>query len=127
MSNNRSLQIGDNAYETTLFTTTTSIRNFKRLIKVVGPSISVILEGQSELSLDDRGPLTKAISLLADNIDKEDVAALLKDLISTTTRNGQPINFDLDFMGKLGELFKVIVFVAKENYGGFFEAGDFGM
>ena len=125
MSNTRTKQIGEHEYEVTLFTTSNAIKNFRRLLKVIGPSMAVLFEGSNELSLDDTGPIAKAVSLLAENIDKDDVVSLIKDLLSTTMRNGQRINFDLDFMGKIGDLFKVVIFVVQENYVGFFDKDAF--
>jgi hypothetical protein len=120
------LQIGDDTYEVTLFTTSRGISILRKLTKTIGPSMAALFEaGSNEFSLDDQGPFTKAISLLADNIDKEDVVALLKDLLSNTTKNGKAINFDVDFMGKLVDLFKVAAFAAKVNLGDFSELGGF--
>lgn len=125
MSNMRDITIGDDRYETTLFTTSKSIKILRRLVKVIGPSMAALFENKDEFGLDDTGPITKAVSLLSDNIDKEDVVTLLQDILSNTTKNGKPINFDIDFMGQINTLFKVVVFVVKENYGGFFDQNAF--
>lgn len=121
MSETKTTEIGGNTYAVTLFTTSTSIKLLRRLVKVLGPSLAALFEGTSEFSLDDSGPITKAMSLLSDNIDKDDVVELLKDLVKNTRRNGSEINFDIDFRGKLTELFQLSVFIVKENYGNFSE------
>lgn len=112
--------IGETVYETTTFTTSGGIRLVRSLIKVAGPSMALMFEGDSEYSISDEGPITKAVKLLAENIDKEDIIVLLKALLANTTRDGVPINFDMDFSGNYEEMLAVLFFVIQENFSGFF-------
>jgi len=98
------------------FTTSSSIKYFVRLTKLGGEAFAVI----SEYTGDDA--IQKAVSLLVQNLDKDDVNDLIKGLLSNTTVDGQPINYDLEFMGDLGTLFKVLKFVVGANYGSFLAA-----
>lgn len=115
-------QIGDNLYSTTTFTGTRGLQLLKRLTKVVGPSLAIMLEGGSEEAQENAdGVFVKAIKMLVENIDKDDVVALIKELVQNTKRNGNTINFDIDFAGEYAELFQVVLFVVQENYGNFFK------
>lgn len=96
-----------------LFTTTSAIKYFVRLTKLGGESFAVI----SEYTGDDA--IQKAVSLLVQNLDKDDVNDLIKGLLSNTTVDGQSVNYDLEFMGDLGTLFKVLKLVVGANYGSF--------
>lgn len=86
-----------------------------RLFKVLGQSFSVILEAG-----DVEGGISRAIDMLSENIDKDDVIELCALLVSATTKDGAKVNFDNEFAARYDVLFKVVAFVVKANYGSFF-------
>lgn len=93
----------------------------KRLFKVFGKSFSVLLEVG-----DVEGGITRAVELLTDNLDNEDVVSLIVELTKGVKKNGKEINFDLEFSARYDLLFKVVKFIVMENYGSFFPKSDTG-
>ena len=92
----------------------------KKLTKIIGPSFSVFLDGG-----ESSGGTEKAVELLVDNFDDDKVENLVKELISSVTKNGQSINFDIEFMGAYDKLFVLIKEVVMVNFGSVFQLGGF--
>ena len=109
------LTIGESNWTTNTFTASTGIGLLKRLLKVGGEAFAVISEYQGE------DTIPKAVSLLVTNLDNDDVVDLIKKLTSTVQKDGKDVNFDIEFAGNYGTLFKVLQFVIKENFGSFLE------
>lgn len=67
--------------------------------------------------------ITKAVGLLVNNMDKENVEVLIKDLIikSEVSVDSRPVNYDNDFE-ELFDLFTLLFAIVQEN--GFFPMGN---
>ena len=112
----RTLIIGESTWTCNPFMGTTGVGYLKRLFKIFGQSFSVLIEQE-----DGEGGLGKAINLLTENLDKDDVVDLVKKLVASTTKDGKPVNFDTEFAARYDVLLKVVSFVVKENFGSFFQ------
>lgn len=68
--------------------------------------------------------LSKAVSFLVDNMGKEDVPALIKELFiaSQVVRDGSTSTVGYNDVD-LGELFQVLLFIVQENFGSVFRLG----
>jgi hypothetical protein len=88
--------------------------------------MATLFESNADPVFDEEGPVTKAVKLLCENMDKEDLVSLIKDLIANTRRDGQVINFDLDFAGDYAHLKDVLAFAVEVNYGNVFTKRDSG-
>jgi len=111
-------------YETSIFTGSRALKILVRVFRIIGKPIGAALEGNDggKLSLSNLNiDIGLAIKAIADNADSEVFEPLIKDIIASTLRNGVKINFDLDFSGKMGHLFRVIAFVLQSNYSDFFD------
>ena len=115
----RTTMIGDAEWSLNPFPATKGAGILKRLAKLFGQSFSAILESSDEESEGQIG-VAKAIGLLSDNLDKDDVVDLIKVMLSSVRKNGQPIHFDNEFGGRYDVMFKVVLWVAQENFGSFF-------
>lgn len=60
--------------------------------------------------------ITKAVQLLVENMDKENVEVLIKDLVikSEVSVDNRPVNYDNDFEN-LADLFGLLVEIVQEN------------
>ena len=54
---------------------------------------------------------------IVENLDKVDVAALLRKLMSRVTKGAYAIDFDQEFAGNYSALYSLVVEVLKVNYG----------
>ena len=123
------VRINDNVYTITHFTTTRGMKYLKQITAIIGPSFAMLVgngeEGHIDLDPDDvsGSMLGIAAQSLVDNMDKENVEQLIKDLLSTTIRNNQAINFDLDFAGSYKELFMLVKEIVMFNYSSVFSGG----
>ena len=124
--------IGDVEYTVTTFPAFKGLTYLQKLLKIVGPAIGEIFskaavegEGFSDISVDDEA-LSFAIRELTTNLDKENVAQLVQDMIKdSATKSGQPISFNQEFASNYGALMKLIGTIVKENYQSFFGEGGF--
>lgn len=118
------IDINDTEYRIQPFPAFKGLVLLKKLTKVVGPSITALMGGEAEGEVEVNS-LEKAIELLVENFDGDGVETLIKELIKSVTKNGQPLNFDLEFMADYGKLFKLVTEVVKVNYGTVFQLGGF--
>ena len=116
----RTTMIGSDEWSLNPFPATKGAGILKRLVKIFGASFSAILETKDEDNEDGLSGVAKAVDLLTDNLDKDDVVDLLKSMLSGVKKNGQQINFDNEFGGRYDVMFKVVLWVAQENFGSFF-------
>ena len=94
----------------------------RRLTKVLGASLAALFsEAQGIEGAVEEAGLQKAVELLVDNMDKEDVEQLIVDLMKTVLKDGKPLNFNSEFTADYGKLFKILVEVVKVNFGSLFQ------
>lgn len=132
----KDILIGDNEYSITQFTTSKGLRYLKQLLKVLAPSFAALSEGTEVTNMDVKAAIedasiqteafVKAVNLLVENLDKEDIVELIKNLCGSVRRNNKDINFEVDFAGNYGELAQVLVEVCKYNYASVFQNGGLG-
>jgi hypothetical protein len=117
--------IGDNSYTVTQFGATKSLKMLHRVGKFIAEPLSKLAgEIKPGASIADQNITTetlgKAVQCFFTSCDENTFEVTVKDLLTSTTRNNKPINFDIDFCGKIGELLKVLAFILEVNYKDFF-------
>jgi len=135
MIQSKDILIGDTEYSMTTFTASKGLTYLKQLVKVLAPSFAAMAESAgSEVTSNDiknavldqtlqADALSKAVTLLVENMDKEDVVQLIQNLVASCRRNGKDINFNIDFAGNYSELMQILLEVCKYNYASAFQAG----
>lgn len=126
--------IGADVFSVTPYMAKQNITFMKRLTKVLGKSIGVLFSGGSvseedgedgiEKAVDNK--IEKAVSLLVDNLDNDNIVELIEDMVKKagTRKNGKEVNFDLDFGGKnVYQLFQVLMLIYNANWATFTEGG----
>ena len=126
--------VGERDYTVTTFPAFKGLSYLQKLMKVFGPSLGEIMsnvaaDGEVDLenfSIEDEA-LSKAISLLTENLDKSNVAQLAQEMIKeAVTINGQTVRFDQEFSANYGALIKLLTAIIRENYSSFFDESGFG-
>jgi len=87
----------------------------KDCMKLGGSSIRGYLAAE-----DDQTAIGSVIEGLMSNIDNVDVEKLLKNLITTVNKDNMAINFEDEFAGNYGDLFKICKEVFSHNFGSVF-------
>lgn len=107
-------------YEWTLtpFGTGIGLSYMRKIVKLCGGSIASLI---TTLSEDDG--LSKAINTFVENIDKEDIVALIRDLASAAKRENQKVDFETYYAARYDQLLQVLTFVLTENYKSVFPKG----
>ena len=128
--------INESEYTITQFTTSKGLKYLKQLIKILAPSFAALSEGADVSNIDVKSAIqdgtiqtdgfSKAVNLLVENMDKEDVVELIKSLVQGVRKNNKDINFEAEFAGNYGELILVLVEVCKYNYASVFQEGGLG-
>ena len=120
MQRSDTIEINGSRFETTQFSATKSLKMLHRLGKILGPSLSQLAGmNQGDIQADRIGA---ALGSLFSNCSENEFESTVKELLTTTTKDGRQINFDLDFAGDMGSLFKLLGFVLKVQYGNFLNA-----
>ncbi len=133
MQSTTELAIGDVEYKITTFPAFKGLTYLQKLLKIVGPAIGEIFSNAAasgseafELDIEDEA-LSTAIRELTVNLDKENVAQLVQDMItSSVLKGGQPIQFNQEFSGNYGAMVKIMGAIIKENYSSFFGESGLG-
>jgi hypothetical protein len=101
--------------------------NLKKLVKIVGPSMTSLFNAESDVAVDsiETANISKAVSLLVENFEDGDVENLIRDLVKSVSKDGNPINFDTEFMADYGKLLSLVIEVVKANYSSVFQLGGF--
>lgn len=126
---------GSHAYTVTLHPAEDGFNLLPRLTNILGPSLANVVGSVSGVNIDDfteadidGDALGRAIGALASELIAAGGAALLKEILSHTTRvNGEgkeqkvSQHFDRIYQGNYGELLAAIIWVLTENFGPFFQ------
>ena len=102
-------------YKITQFAATDGLRIKAELLRLCGDALSVAFitneKGESELNIG------AIVASIVENLDKVDVATLLRKLMSRVTKGAYAIDFDQEFAGNYSALYSLVVEVLKVNYG----------
>lgn len=115
--------IGESVYSVTQMPAMRAVRMQARLVKMLGPSFAAMIASNPE-NPDSCFP--NAVGLLVEKLDEKTFEQLVLDLLQGARKDGQELTkgkIDLDFAGKLNELFLVIQFVLEVNFSDFFLPG----
>ena len=119
-------KIGDHHYSVTQFTATTALEHLADLAKLAGPAM-IMMGDDSEATLAEDAKekagekISAAVGALMAGLNKQTHVKLIKDLLQSTRVDSNPLVFDTHFMGKIGHLFKVLMFVLEVNFSDFLE------
>jgi len=112
-------------YTTTQFPATKGIKMMHRLGKFISNPIAklagMVKPGSKALDSEVSAEvLGAAVQAFFDSCDEGTFELTVKELLTSTTRDGKPIVFDVDFCGQMGHLMKVLAFVLEVNFKDFF-------
>lgn len=124
-------KIGNKVFKTEPLLATEAIKLQARLLKVVGPALDklpAIFGGRR--AGDEVTSNAAAIAAFTDifaRADPDEIMELVKDvcevaMVKRPSGAYDPVSFDGDFTGNLGEIVPVAVFVLQEQFGDFFGA-----
>lgn len=114
--------IGEVAYVVNTFPAVKGLGYLKKLLKVIGPALAEMASGDDG-QMNQEG-IGRAAEILFDNLDKENLDSMIVDWCkNNVTKNGQPINFDMEFAENYGALFTLIKEIIMLNYSSVFQNG----
>lgn len=107
------------SYKIHLYGPSKAIKVLAELMKFIGEPIAAV--AISATSGEDKmaEALPRAVKSLAMSMDNDRVLSLVKDLAGTAHKDLKPINFEDEFQGRLGHLFKLVAKVVEVQFGGF--------
>lgn len=103
----KTVSIKGNEYLITQLPGSKGVVVMKQLTKLLGPALA---------SAQDEGNMSSAVDKLIENLDSVDVLVLLQNLMSTVTKNGTTVNFDMEFAGNYDGLYMLTKEVINLNY-----------
>ncbi len=126
-------KIGGSVYKTAPMLATQAIILQARLARIIGPAVSklpAILASRSESATAEQkahadAEAISAITEIFARCHPEEIAGLVKDvaeiaMVQRAAGTYEPVDFDLDFTGRLGDVIPVVTFVLAEQFGDFF-------
>lgn len=118
--------IGNGSYIITQLPAMRALRLKAKLIKLLGPSASVIFAAASKDILKADEAIPQALTLLVDRLDENTFDKFVLEMLQGIKKDGRDIDeksFDSLFTGQLNELFLVLKEVLEANFGDFFQEG----
>lgn len=109
---------GDTEYMITMLPPSRAIKLLTKLTKIVGEPMAKMAAAAGDQK-DEMIPM--AIAALTSKLEAEEVLALVKELMTCVTKDNKSINFETEFMGKLGTVLKLCKEVLEVNYSDFLE------
>jgi hypothetical protein len=112
-------------YVCSQFPATKGLKMTHRLGRFISAPLSALagdMKPGMKLTQADFGAETigKAVQSFFESCDEAIFESTVKELLTSTTRDNKPINFDIDFAGQLGHLLKVLAFILEVNFKDFF-------
>ena len=130
MRKNKEIEVGGTRYFVTEYSPTHAIPLLTKLTKLIGQPGALLVQ-QNGLKKDvGEVLLAEAVGALSDRLDPDQMVPLMKDILHGTlvleavgekTINRE-ILFDLDFEGKLPQLFMLIGEIVRFQFASFFDA-----
>lgn len=109
-------------YKIRLLNTSEAFITAQEFLKLSLPSLGAFADGVKTMDdpFGDNTTFTAIAYSFVKQMGDVNVLELVKMLLGGTLCDGEPIDFEKHFRGKIGLLVKVIEFALKENYGSFF-------
>lgn len=109
-------------FELKLLNTSEAFISGQELLKLTLPSLGAFADGVTtpEDPFNENTTFTAIAFHLTKQLGDVNTLHIIKQMLAGATVDGQPINFETFFRGRLGLLVKVVEFAVKENYGSLF-------
>lgn len=127
MRNQQDITVDGVKYSVFKYSTTHGLTLLGKIAKIIGEPLSILASMSkgsldTEINADAMGQMAKS---LVQNIQPEDLPNMANEILRGVEIYGQDarrrdVNFDLDFQGKFGHLFKVLKNVLQFQYEDFF-------
>ena len=110
--------IGGRTYSIKPMPTSEAIQFSTKVLKLIGPSIGAIGDGLQADAIFGGDSFENAAQLLFNNLDDNDILIYILLLIQADTMkvDGVDVDFEQAFVGKLGDLFELVLFALGENF-----------
>lgn len=118
MSSSKVLDIEGKSYKINTLPPSRAIKLLSKITKIVGGPMALMAgNGGDESKVEELIP--QAMSVLVDKLDEDVVLGIVKEMVSCVFVDNKSINFETEFMGKLGVLFDLCREVLEVNYSDF--------
>lgn len=128
------IQVAGENYELAPMITSRQVVVWTRLVKLLGPTLVQLLDGKSvadlmAMDLKDAGlgaTVKEALGGLVARLGEGDVLEIVQEMLDKelfSHGNGQPLDFEDHFSGRLVHLGKVVAKALEVNFGDFFGGG----
>jgi hypothetical protein len=123
MIETKEIVINGSIYAVTQMPARRALKLQAKLMKILAPCASEIIIAYKDKGNED-SHIPKAVSYLVNELDDRTFDSLILEMIEYYVRkNGVELKanvFDIEFAGKLNELFLLLKFILEVNYGDFF-------
>lgn len=122
-TNTKTKEINGKNYTITLLPTEVGLKVQEKIIKGLGPTFGVLADNAmlgDVVFPEDKQLFTDMSIALVKNMADLDMVGTIKILVASSYCNGTPIEFNKHFAGNYGELYLLVEFALRENFGDFF-------
>lgn len=119
-------QINNSTYMVTQLPARRALKLQAKLLKLLGPAASEIFIAAAKDIYSADSAIPQAIRLLVNELDDKTFDTFVMEMLQGVRKDGMELNektVDLEFAGKLNELFLVLQYVLEVNFGDFFQEG----
>ena len=79
---------------------------------------------QEAAMFEKQNTYREILTIISNNLHKPDMMNLVQQMLNNVTCDGERINLDTHFQGKVHEMMELIIFAMEVNFKGFFTQND---
>ena len=118
------IQLGEHTYTVQQLPARPALKLFNKLARVATPALGKLMSGgATKISELDTANLGAALEALFERLTPEQQDQMTEELLQAALVDGAPLwpQFNVHFQGRIAEVFQLLRFALKVNFGDFFK------
>ena len=118
------IELGEHTYTVQQLPARPALKLFNKLARVATPALGKLMAGgATKISELDTASLGAALEALFERLTPEQQDQMTEELLQTALVDGAPLwpQFNVHFQGRIAEVFQLLRFALKVNFGDFFK------
>lgn len=121
-------EIGGKRYNLIALNSWEALHGTTLLMTTLAPVFGEVLDSRNvdeEVAMfEKQNTFREILTIVANNLHKPDMMTLVQQMLNGVTCDGQSVNINTHFQGKVHEMMELIIFAMEVNFKGFFTQND---
>lgn len=121
-------EIAGKRYSITALPAWEAVHGTTLLMTTLAPVFGEVLDSRNvdeeAAMFEKQNTFREILTIVSNNMHKQEMLVLVEKMLKGVTCDGQPIDVNIHFQGKVHEMMELIVFALEVNFKGFFTQND---